>query len=278
MGYYRTPLDVPPIYQWDQSSRLPLPDPGTAPGNCGPTVMTSIANYYKDRNFGIYDTRRLATASLELSTSIGDQSLMLAKRGVDNIISRPTVSQIKHYLSSLRRPLCIGMDMSKVPWEIAGHPFRGNHAVELLANTERDNTPGVLVLDPNFNRTYRTDPKKGRRFYPDWVLWAAYYNPGMWAIVPRIEKQVPPSWYGRVRILDGNNRHIRESAKEIQGNTWAISRTDGYTYAVNGNRLFRNAYEYYWNGEIREGFYVVRTHGGDTKFIKTPIGVVTRKP
>lgn len=103
-------------------------------------------------------------------------------------------------------------------------------------------------------------------------------------MVPLNDKQVPPPWYGRVRVArpDSSGIRIRDSAKEITGNVWAIARRDGYTYSVHGPRLFRNSYEYAWDGEIRTGengvrFYVVRTHAGDGKFIRVGSAVVVRK-
>lgn len=280
MGYYRTPLDVPVRYQWDADSRLPLPDPGTAPGNCGMTCVAHVAQYYTEKFTGIYHTRRLSTTEdWKMSTTISEQSLSLTKLGVPNIISRPTVAQITKYLSTGRRPIIVGLNMARVPATIRDHPFEGSHAILLRANARRTDSVGKNAMDPNFNRTYRLDPDKGQKYYPNWVLEYAYYDAGMWAIVPLNDKQVPPPWYGRVRVIDGNNRHIRESAKEIAGNTWAISRPDGYTHRVSDNqKLFRNAYLYHWNGEVRNGFYVLKTHSGDTKFIKQSAAKVARQP
>jgi hypothetical protein len=184
---YRRALDVPLRMQWDPSSRLPLPDPGTAPGNCGPTAVTQVAEFYKDRYFGIYSTRRRVTASQKPSTTVGEQRRMLELLGVPCSLQRPTVSQLKAHLATGRRPLILGMDMSKVPIGIAGHPFRGDHAVTLRANAPG----GFLVADPNFStRTNRLDATKGRRFYPDWVIDRAYYRDGKWAIVPHTDKIV----------------------------------------------------------------------------------------
>lgn len=189
MTYLRA-VDVPLQRQWDKDSRLPLPDPGTAPGNCGPTAVEQVAEYYvgaADKpDFGIFRTRRLATTSLKLSTSVTEQKTMLVKRGVPCSLQRPTVAEL-HKIVASGRPVIIGLDMSRVPITVAGHPFRGKHAVTL-----RLSLPGTFdCADPNFNDTYRKDPTNGHRIYPDWVLQGAYYNAGMWAIVPTYPKKLP---------------------------------------------------------------------------------------
>ena len=45
---------VPSIYQWDPSSRLPPPDPGNADVNCAPTCVTFIANFMRDASFALW--------------------------------------------------------------------------------------------------------------------------------------------------------------------------------------------------------------------------------
>jgi hypothetical protein len=185
---YRTTLDVPTRYQWDTDSRLPAPDPGTAPGNCGITCVTVAEMYYNDQFHGIYTNRRLVTASLELSSTIGEQAQILWKRNVPNAIDKINLAGLHELMKSKRRPIVLGLDFSKVPLSVAGHPFRGSHSIMLRANA----TGGFTYLDPNFNRTYRTDPEHGYRFMPDWVLNAAYYNvPTQWAIIPTKDKLVP---------------------------------------------------------------------------------------
>lgn len=284
MSYFRSPLDCPTRYQWDADSRLPLPDPGTAPGNCGMTCAAHVGQYYTDKFTGIYRTRRLATdRDWEMSTTVSDQSLALEKLGVPNVITRPNLDQIHRYLATHRRPIIVGLDMSRVPDGIRGHPFEGSHAIELRANAHKGDVLGASAMDPNFNRTYRTDPTGGRRFYPDWVLQSAYYNAGKWAILPLNDKVVPPPFYGRIRVR-GPGVSIRESAREIAGNVWAKSKSDGFTYRERDDkRLFANSYQYWWDGEIRKDadgtqFYLVKTHAGDTKFIRTGAAIVVRKP
>src|SRR6187551_3791429 len=101
MSFFRNPLEVPTRYQWDADSKLPLPEPGTAPGNCGVTCVTIIAQYYKDTFFGIYNTRRLIVRNdWQMYTTVTEQSQMLSKRGVPNLIDRPSLTQLHRYLAS----------------------------------------------------------------------------------------------------------------------------------------------------------------------------------
>lgn len=191
MTYLRA-VDVPFQRQWDKDSRLPLPDPGTAPGNCGPTAVEQVAEYYvgaADKpDYGIFRTRRLANFDNQLSTSVNEQKTMLSKRGVPCTLQRPTVAEL-HKIVASGRPVIIGLDMSRVPLVVAGHLFRGKHAITL-----RLSLPGTFdVADPNFNDTYRKDPTNGHRIYPDWVLQGAYWDAGMWAIVPTYAKKPAPA-------------------------------------------------------------------------------------
>ena len=274
-------IDTPVHLQWDPSSRLPYPDPGSAPNNCGPTTVVNIAHFYRDASFSIYDTRRLVVADWRRGTSVNEQAEMLRKRGVPCFIAQPSLFAIHNYIGSGRRPILLGLDYSKVPYSIAGHNFRGKHAVEIL-ETEWKNygrSRGVLLRDPNFNRTYRQDPTGGQRWYPDWVIDAAFTGE-MWAAIPERVKEIT-HWQGRIRVAGPGSR-IRESAKEISGNVFGIARTDGYTYTPKDRRLWTNAYLYWWDGEVVKddggnGYYKVKTHGGDTKFIRVGAAVVVRK-
>lgn len=255
---YIAPLDVPSRWQWDPDSRLPLPDPGTAPGNCGVTVVTHIAQYYRDTVYGIYATRRLVVSDdSQLFTSVGDQSWMLEKRGVPNHILRPTLPELTRLLATQRRPIGIGLDMSQVPIEIAGHPFRGSHGIELRANVVKNGIDGKWAMDPNFNRTYRRDPTDGRRFYPNSVLQRAYYDAGKWAIVPDHDKVVVR--YVQVNGPDVNIRHA-PPAPFTPGNVFARSRRDGIYRLDTGNRLSGLGYSFrfrYWRETSRGTFAIV---------------------
>jgi hypothetical protein len=186
---YRQALDAPMRYQWDADSRFPLPDPGTAPGNCGVTCVAMMDHYYNDAFHGIYATRRLAVwDDRKLSTSISEQKTMAEKRGVPVIMAQPSVAAIRGLLETGRRPILLGLDMSKVPTAVSGHPFRGNHAILFVANRDAS---GIVGRDPNFNRTYRIDPTRGRRYYPNWIIQQAFCDARMWALIPEQIKPVP---------------------------------------------------------------------------------------
>lgn len=197
MTYLRA-VDVPFQRQWDKDSRLPLPDPGTAPGNCGPTAVEQVAEYYvgaADKpDYGIFRTRRLGNSNLKLSTTVQEQKNMLVKRGVPCSIKRPTVAEL-HKIVASGRPVIIGVDMHKVPRSIRGHDFGDDlKRTAFHAITLRDEDPGIFdVADGNFNQTNRPDPTNGHRRYPDWVLQNAYWNAGRTAIVPTYPKKPIPA-------------------------------------------------------------------------------------
>jgi hypothetical protein len=188
---YRAAVDVPVHYQWDLDSRFPLPDPGSAPDNCGPTSVANVAHFYTDHHTGIYRTRILAAPPLG-PTSVVDQRSMLEKRGVPCFIGQWPVSSITKVVAGGRHPMILGLYYALVPYEVAGHPFRGWHSIEVLDNAVHNGIPGKLIRDPNFNRTYRQDPTNGRRFYPDWVIEHAFASqPNAWGIMPSAPKAVP---------------------------------------------------------------------------------------
>ncbi len=272
---YRTAIEAPTHYQWDPDSRLPTPDPGSAPNNCGPTSVVNIAHAYTGKAFGIYATRRLATAADYRGTSVGEQKIMLEKRGVPCLFAQITLAGIKQRLETSRWPVLVGMWYAYVPYEVAGHSFRGWHAVELLQNV----VGGVLVRDPNFNTTFRRDPTDGKRFYPDWVIKKAYVDTHGWALTP-LKPMADPSWAGRVQANVGAiiRFHPVQEARYV----FAEARKDGYTYRPGGARLWRNSYAYEWNGEVYEKagikWYRVRTRANHAvRFIRVGSATVTRK-
>jgi hypothetical protein len=262
MSHFITPLDMPARYQWDVDSKLPLPEPGTAPGNCGVTCVTATAQYYQDVRYGIYSTRRLVVSDdSQLFTSVGDQAWMLSKRGVPNHILRPTIRELTNILANERRPVTVGMDMSRVPLAIAGHPFRGSHGILLRANGVKNGVPGKWAMDPNFNRTFRRDPTEGRRFYPDSILQVAYFDSGKWAIVPEKDKVVQR--YVNVNGPEVNIRHAPPVAFR-RGNVFARSRKDGIYRLDTGNKLSGLGYDFefkYWRETDRGTFAIVKGYG-----------------
>jgi hypothetical protein len=179
---------VPAIFQWDSSSRLPSPDPGNAAFNCGPTCVTFLADFYRDAAFGINATRLLGKVENYTPTSIQNQELMLEKRGVPCSFSQPSLATLRYLTGTQRHPVMVGLLMSRVAAVIRGHDFTGWHAV-VLRKTRYADVPGFDVLDPNFSKiTGRVDPTNGHRFYPETVI--AYAMQGGYALIPNAAKAV----------------------------------------------------------------------------------------
>lgn len=199
---YKYAVDTPVSYQWDEDSRLPLPDPGSAPDNCGPAAVENVGHYYTDEPYGVFRTRRLAAADYG-PTTFGQQREMLERRGVPCYITKLSLENLRAIVRGGQRPIIVGMNFAYIPDDIAGHPFNGWHAVEVL---DVDGDDHVLIRDPNFNRTYRKDPTNGRRRYPNWVIRAALAHDGCWCIVPFSSKKVV-----RYARLKGDGVNVRVS-------------------------------------------------------------------
>lgn len=198
MGYAIAAVS-PPRYQWEASSLY------SQPYNCGPTSVTKIACFYKDTWFGIEATRKLIAgmgpyhvnqdiyygAPQGTATNAWQQTEMLRKRGVPcDVRQISTLSELHGLIDTGRRPILVGIEMSKVPFEIKGHNFLGWHAVVFLGLAyDRFGNRGVLVNDPNF--APGSDDSKGKRFYPDWILQSAWLNNSpRYCVVPKYLKPV----------------------------------------------------------------------------------------
>jgi hypothetical protein len=217
---------TPSIYQWDPSSRLPLPDWGNAGANCGPTCVTFVANFYRDANFGINATRTLSGARNYVGTSISQQRAMLQGRGVPCYVSQPSVTQMRSLVASGRRPIVVGLYMARVPSAVRGHPFTGMHSVVLRRTRTVNGVRGFDVLDPNFSKkTGRIDPTNGHRFYSEAIVSYAFYEATIgsrsWALIPSIEKAVTaPTKYIKFNAgVDGVR--LRRAADSRVNNVYA---------------------------------------------------------
>jgi hypothetical protein len=191
-------LTFGPDYQWDSDSRYPLPDPGSAPNNCGPAVITNIANFYRDASYSIYATRRLAVTDPRRGTSASEQAVMLNARGVPCAVRWiDSISEIASLVgTSGRRPIVIGVLIGRFPWWVRDHPFMGWHAIEILARA----SGGFWYRDPNFSRAVRPDPDAGRKWITDAQLQHAYIAiTPRYAIVPNASKVVSTVRYVKVR-------------------------------------------------------------------------------
>lgn len=252
-----SPLQTRFRRQWDPDSRnAPLPDPGNAPYNCGPTSVAKIVEFYRDVNIHINALRSYAASNLT-PTNVSQQKIMMEKAGVPCDIVKFTISSLKQIISSGRRPVLIGLDMSRVPLSVAGHPFRGAHAVVALANTVRNGVSGILIMDPNFNTTHRIDPTNGQRFYSDSIVSYALQGASVqgWGVAPRASKNVsvvpkPPAtstWTKEDDLLNQLLRGAREisqrnatirarsTPRKVPG--YAAGTAHGAAYSSNQNRL-----------------------------------------
>lgn len=206
--------DTPLRLQWDPDSRLPLPDPGSAPDNCGPTSVESAGQFFTDHWQGIYRTRRLG-ADAYGPTFFSQQRTMLERRGVPCYLTKLSVSNLRAIIRGGKRPVVLMLDFSRVPLNVAGHPFRGKHTVLAL---DIDGSGFITIRDPNFNRTYRIDPTKGKRRYPNWVIESAQLA----AIVPHRAKHVVR--YVRLQKGDGINVRKGRGTADRLGTLWATTR------------------------------------------------------
>lgn len=256
---YDRAIDAPMHFQWDVDSKLPLPEPGSAPNNCGPTSVEILAHYYTGKPYGIYRTRRLGTSDDYRGTSIGEQQEMLRRRGVDCYFAQLTLQQVKFYGSTGRWPILLGLNMAYVPYDVAGHPFRGWHAV--VRSTNSGVASGV-IRDPNFNRTYRRDPTDGLRIYSDSVIQAAFVDTGGWALIPRKPAPEPVRYVN----VDGIGTNIRSAPPKFNDldNIFAETRRDGIYRRVTGNRLAGLGYDFrfhYWRDTERGQYAIVTGFG-----------------
>jgi hypothetical protein len=123
---------------------------------------------------------------------------MLTLRGVPSIpVWIDNISQIDNTVGwDGRHPMIIGIEMSRVPYNIKDHPFDGWHAVVVLKRAEKNGVSGYLIMDPNFSLPggNRPDPDRGKKFYPRWVMdYAFIQNNVRWSVTPALAKKVPQS-------------------------------------------------------------------------------------
>lgn len=163
---YTSALQVPKRRQWEANS-LPYQS-----ANCGPTSVSFIADYYKDRTHSINGTRNLVPLNLPTGgTSATEQAAMLTARGVPASVKSPTAAELSALVAT--RPVIVGMLMGLVPAAIRGHSFLGVHAVAVRGNKTVNGVKGKVVMDPNFDYGHTPDATNGFRFYPDSVVEAA---------------------------------------------------------------------------------------------------------
>ena len=189
-------LDYEPRYQWESSS-------GTfycsQCYNCGPTGSTQQSDAYRGRKgarkFLIERTRTGAGVAPCRPTDVNEQVRMLEWHRIPaSAVQIDTIRQLNLLLGDgYRRPVGIGVLMSRMTAATRGHSFLGWHRITILGRKRKFSWKkrrwinGYLYTDPNFSPPggARPDPKKGRRWISQAALRYAYImNTPRWAIVP----------------------------------------------------------------------------------------------
>lgn len=185
---YLTAIQSPARFQFETNSGSLW---ASQTNNCGPTVITKIAQFYNDRWYGIEATRKLVSACC-IPTSAPQQRDMLIKRGVPAaVIGIDSIAQMRQLVSGGTRPIGIGVLMSRVPSQVRGHPFLGWHLICVLG-TAYVGTAGFWINDPNFSPSggVRPDPHHGRRFYSEAVMKYAFIDgTRRWGVAPTAHKK-----------------------------------------------------------------------------------------
>lgn len=227
---YKDAADCPGRFQWDETSGSFF---ASQSNNCGPTSVTKIADFYKDTRFSIENTRRSSVGCC-VPTTCSQQALMLSRR---NVPAKAMWIDNKFQLDDLigwsgRRPIVIGIQMSRVPTYIKDHPFDGWHAVTVMKRVERNGVKGYLVNDPNFSPPggYRPDPDHGKKFYPEWAMDYAYLqNYIRWSVVPLNAKYIPSTdHYAEGDPAEMGKLFVNEIGHEVTIKAFKPIR-DGYT-------------------------------------------------
>jgi hypothetical protein len=201
---YANAISAPPRFQWESNSQY------SQPWNCGPTSVTRIACFYRDTWYGVEATRKTIVgmgpynvngqqyygAPAQTPTNAWQQADMLTKRGVPASVRQiQSLDEMHGLVDSGRRPIVVGIEMSRVDPIVRGHNFTGWHAVVFVGPAYVNGMKGVYVNDPNFApEGYGSDPTRGRRFYSDALLQGAWIaNSPRYCVVPDNAKVVAPA-------------------------------------------------------------------------------------
>jgi len=273
-------------FQWEDNSK------SSQSWNCGPTCATFIAGYYRGYFYGIEKTR-LLIAPPQTATSCIQQRDMLNARGVPSTVKQlNTLAEMHSLVDSGRRPIIVGIQMSRVPSNYRDHPFLGWHAVVVMSGATNNGVRGFWVNDPNFSPAggIRPDPDRGMKWYPDWVMQAAFLNnTPRWTVVPNAAKPLPvaPSiGNGRGHVLTpppGGVINIRTTmSTTISSNIYARAMPDGKTYRrSDGKYLWLNIsnYVFYGFSGTNAAWANVKPGSGTPQlYISRPLFEVTRWP
>lgn len=233
-------LELPSRYQFDDTS-------GTLANskkfNCCPAVMTAIAQYMNDAGrLGIEATRTIAGVSQGRPATYVEAQLMLAKRGVRaDLAVIDTLAELQALVRKGRRPVGLGIRMSRVPPSVRGHSFLDWHMVACRGVVTRaDGTEiGFDVMDPNFSPPGgpRPDPLGGHRFYSNTVMKFAFIDDERrLAVVPRTPKPRPTGGVG-VAI-----QHIVQEMpmSRYKAEAWKVGPNGAPLFdGIGGNRVTR---------------------------------------
>lgn len=280
-------------FQWESSSLY------SQAYNCGPTCVAFIIGYYLGwrgiearrssiAGWGPYNVSGVGTvygAPARTPTTAWQQRDMLIRGGVGaSVRTLNGLTELHSLVDSNRRPLILGIQMSRVPANFRDHSFLGWHAVVVMSGGWRDGTHGFWVNDPNF--APGQDPDGGMKWYPDWVMQQAWANNSpRYAVVPTNPKPLPvtapTSSKGRGRIA-GPDCNIRTSMSSASStNIYARSNADGWTYRLkDGARLWSNASNFIFFGFVGTGsmWASVKTGSGQQLYIYRTVFKVTIAP
>jgi hypothetical protein len=198
MVYWKRATDSKPRFQFESSSgTLGL----SQIFNCGPTGAAQQADYYNNSprlaGYSIEGGRLKAGIAQGRPTSAWEQAEILRRRGVPcEVVVITGLLQLDELLGYGRRPIGIGVEMSRVTAATRGHSFTGWHRITLLTRGHRirngKKVSGYVYTDPNFHPIGsggREDPRKGHRFISRAELRHAYIdNIPRYAIVPNHKK------------------------------------------------------------------------------------------
>ena len=198
--------------------------------------MTRIACFYRDTWYGIEATRKTIAgmgpynvngqqyygAPAQTATNAWQQADMLTKRGVPATVRQiSSLDEMHGLVDSGRRPIVVGIEMSRVDPIVRGHNFTGWHAVVFVGPAYVNGLRGVYVNDPNFAVSgWGSDPTRGRRFYSDALLQGAWIqNSPRYCVVPTSAKVVVPAPRRSQGSRDGypdQHHHPRRHGPPVQ--------------------------------------------------------------
>lgn len=251
--------------------------------NCGPTCIAFIAGYYKNSWYGIEATRKLVTGP-GTPTNAWQQRDMLIKRGVSaQVLSIDSLASLHAIVDSGRRPILMGIQMSRVPASVRDHSFTGWHAVTIMSGGYNNGVRGFWVNDPNFSPPggIRPDPDRGLKWYSDSVMqYAVIANTQRFAVVPNAAKPLPATLKGRGYVKTpaaGNVINIRRSAS-LSATIYARAHSDGYTRRASDNKVLWKNSSLYIITSMNSSWVNVRTGSGLNLAISRPLFQVTVYP